>query len=146
MCWRRASPTWGGTMNGTAALMGQVALVTGASRGLGGRRRWCRGGRAQASPCSRAAGLTSRPWRTRLRARVGDALPVACDLADVGSLERAVERVRRELGPVRVLVNAAGTDVPGPVSELSVDAWDRVMAVNLRAVFVLSRLLVPDIG
>jgi NAD(P)-dependent dehydrogenase (short-subunit alcohol dehydrogenase family) len=43
-----------------------------------------------------------------------------------------------------VLVNAAATDAPGPVSELSVQAWDRVLAVNLRAVFLLSRLAVPD--
>jgi NADP-dependent 3-hydroxy acid dehydrogenase YdfG len=52
-------------------------------------------------------------------------------------------RARGELGPVRVLVNAAGTDAPGPVLELGVDAWDRVLAVNLRAVFLLSRLVLP---
>lgn len=45
---------------------------------------------------------------------------------------------------MRVLVNAAGTDAPGPVSQLSVEDWDRVMAVNLRAVFLLSQLAVPD--
>jgi NADP-dependent 3-hydroxy acid dehydrogenase YdfG len=38
------------------------------------------------------------------------ALAVPCDLADAESIERAVERLRSELGPVRVLVNAAGTD------------------------------------
>jgi NAD(P)-dependent dehydrogenase (short-subunit alcohol dehydrogenase family) len=43
-----------------------------------------------------------------------------------------------------VLVNAAGTDAPGPVAELSVEAWDRVLAVNLRAVFLVCRLAVPD--
>jgi NAD(P)-dependent dehydrogenase (short-subunit alcohol dehydrogenase family) len=45
---------------------------------------------------------------------------------------------------VRVLVNAAATDVPGAVSELTVEAWDRVLSVNLRAVFLLSRLALPD--
>jgi NAD(P)-dependent dehydrogenase (short-subunit alcohol dehydrogenase family) len=43
-----------------------------------------------------------------------------------------------------VLVNAAGTDAPAPVSELTVEDCDRVLAVNLRAVFVLSRLGIPD--
>ena len=46
---------------------------------------------------------------------------------------------------MRVLVNAA-TDAPGPVSELGVEAWDRVLAVNLRAVFVLSRLVLPGMA
>jgi NADP-dependent 3-hydroxy acid dehydrogenase YdfG len=45
---------------------------------------------------------------------------------------------------VRVLINAAGTDAPAPVAELSLAAWDRVLAVNLRAVFVLSKLVLSD--
>jgi 3-oxoacyl-[acyl-carrier protein] reductase len=44
---------------------------------------------------------------------------------------------------VDVLVNAAGTDVPSPVAELSTEAWDRVLAVNLRAPFLLARRVVP---
>jgi NAD(P)-dependent dehydrogenase (short-subunit alcohol dehydrogenase family) len=55
-----------------------------------------------------------------------------------------VRRTRDELGPVRVLVNAAATDLPGAVSELTVEAWDQVLAVNLRAVFLLCRLALPD--
>jgi 3-oxoacyl-[acyl-carrier protein] reductase len=43
-----------------------------------------------------------------------------------------------------VLVNAAATDLPGAVSELTVEAWDQVLAVNLRAVFLLCRLVLPD--
>jgi NAD(P)-dependent dehydrogenase (short-subunit alcohol dehydrogenase family) len=43
-----------------------------------------------------------------------------------------------------VLVNAAATDAPGAVTDLSVEAWDRVLAVNLRAVFLLCRLAVRD--
>lgn len=47
---------------------------------------------------------------------------------------------------MRVLVNAAGTDAPGPVSDLTLEAWDRVQAVNLRAVFVLCRLVLPGMA
>jgi NAD(P)-dependent dehydrogenase (short-subunit alcohol dehydrogenase family) len=46
-------------------------------------------------------------------------------------------------GRIDVLVNAAGTDVPGPVAELTVQDWDRVLAVNLRAPFVLARAVFP---
>lgn len=55
----------------------------------------------------------------------------------------AVERTARELGGVDILVNAAATDVPGPVETLEVEDWDRVLAVNVRAPFLLSKLAFP---
>jgi NAD(P)-dependent dehydrogenase (short-subunit alcohol dehydrogenase family) len=54
-----------------------------------------------------------------------------------------VARVVEAFGRVDVLVNAAGTDVPGPVAELAVGDWDRVLAVNLRAPFVLAKAAFP---
>jgi NAD(P)-dependent dehydrogenase (short-subunit alcohol dehydrogenase family) len=129
---------------GTSALSGSVALITGASSGLG---------RATALALARggaAVGLLARSGgdlaevADELAGEGGRALAVPCDLAHAGELAKAVERVRGRLGPIRVLVNAAATDAPGRVTELSVEAWDRVQAVNLRAVFVLCRLTVPD--
>jgi len=60
------------------------------------------------------------------------------------TVKRAIGQVRDELGPVDVLVNAAGTDVPGPVEELDPEDWDRVLNVNLRAVFLLAQAVLPD--
>lgn len=45
---------------------------------------------------------------------------------------------------MEILVNAAGTDVPGSIEELDVAGWDRMMNVNLRAVFLLSKAVFPD--
>ena len=42
-----------------------------------------------------------------------------------------------------MVVNAAATDVPGPVADLAIDAWDRVLDVNLRAPFVLAKAVFP---
>src|SRR5215216_1556965 len=131
-------------MNETAVLAGQLAFVTGASSGLG---------RATAHALARAGASVALVARSasdlagvadELRGDGHSALALACDLADADDLTQAVRNARDELGPVRVLVNAAGTDAPGPVAELSLEAWDRVLAVNLRAVFVLCRLAVPD--
>ena len=127
-----------------SGLDGQAALVTGASSGLG---------RATATALARAGAPVALLARTAsdleqaAEALSGDghrAVAVACDLADADGLERAVARVERELGPVRVLVNAAATDVPGSVTQLTAADWDRVMAVNLRAVFLLCRLVLPS--
>ena len=96
-----------------SGLDGQTALVTGASSGLG---------RATATALARAGAPVALLARTAsdlehaadaLSADGHRAVAVACDLADADGLERAVARVERELGPVRVLVNAAATDVPG---------------------------------
>ena len=131
-------------MNETTVLGGQLAFVTGASSGLGRAtaRALARAGASVALVARSASDLAG--VADEVRADGHSALPLACDLADADGLAETVRKARDELGPVRVLVNAAGTDVPGPVSELSIDAWDRVLAVNLRAVFLLSRLAVPD--
>jgi 3-oxoacyl-[acyl-carrier protein] reductase len=69
-------------------------------------------------------------------------VPVVCDVADPGAVERLVARTVDELGGVDILVNNAGAargEDRVPVVDLDLDVWDRVMQVNLYGTFYLSR-------
>ncbi len=124
-------------------LDGQVAIVTGASSGLG---------RATAIALARAGADVALLARSEEDLRkVGReveetgrrALPLPVDLTNEDETRGAVDRTVGTLGRVDVLVNAAGNDVPGPVAELEVKDWDFVLGVNLRAPFVLAKAVFP---
>jgi len=124
-------------------LAGAVAVVTGASSGLGRATsvRLAEGG-ARVALFARARGdLDLAEAEVRNAGGVAAAVPV--DLSDLSAVAAAVERVVAELGPPQVLVNAAGTDVPGPAEALPVADFERVVRVNLTAPFLLAKLVFP---
>jgi NADP-dependent 3-hydroxy acid dehydrogenase YdfG len=126
-------------------LSGRVAVVTGASSGLGQAtaERLAADGAAVALLARRADDLMSTQTRiTQLR---GSAIALPMDLADAAAIEAAVARVVAEWGRIDVLVNAAATDVPGPVEALDQHDWDRVVAVNLTAPFLLAKAVWPHL-
>src|SRR5919198_1310906 len=124
-------------------LAGQVGIVTGASSGLG---------KATAVALAQAGAdvvLLARSKADlehvadRVEAAGRRALPLPVDLAREDHILSAVEQSLARFGRIDALVNAAGTDVPGPVVDLPVEAWDRVLGVNLRAPFLLARAVFP---
>jgi NAD(P)-dependent dehydrogenase (short-subunit alcohol dehydrogenase family) len=127
-------------------LAGTVAIVTGASSGLGRATAMALAGAgADVAMLARSAaelGDAAREIGERTGRR---ALALPLDLADEPALVDAVARVAAELGRVDILVNAAGTDAPGAAESLETTAWDRVLAVNLRAPFVLAREAFPHL-
>jgi 2-hydroxycyclohexanecarboxyl-CoA dehydrogenase len=72
------------------------------------------------------------------------ALAVETDVATAASVGGAVERVRRELAPVGILVNAAGIASFVPLLQMAEETWDRLIAVHLKGAFNCTRAVLPD--
>jgi NAD(P)-dependent dehydrogenase (short-subunit alcohol dehydrogenase family) len=130
-------------MEAVRALAGQAALVTGASSGLGQATatELARAG-ADVALLARSEGGLGR-LAAALRGEGVHVLSLPLDLADAEAVLAAAEHALGAFGRIDLLVNSAATDVPGPVEHLATEDWDRVLAVNLRAPFLLSRAVFP---
>jgi NAD(P)-dependent dehydrogenase (short-subunit alcohol dehydrogenase family) len=117
-------------------LDGRVAIVTGASSGLG--ERFARVLRAAGAEVVVAARRADR--LEALAAETG-AFAVTCDVADTGDLERLVAVTLERFGRIDVLVNNAGISWIGPAEDEPLDEWRRVVNVNLTGLFALTQLV-----
>lgn len=120
-------------------LKGQVAIVTGAGRGIG---------RAVALAFSREGARVALAARTAsdlneaaafIRSQNGLALAVPTDVCQEWSVAALVERTLAEWGRVDILLTAAGVAAFGPVADSKLSEWDQMMAVNLRGVYLTCR-------
>ena len=128
------------------SLEGQVALVTGASRGIGaviGHRLSQAGARVGVNyRTSREAGARVVEAIT---AGGGDALLVEGDVSQEASAEAAVTRVVDHWGRIDILVNNAGITRDRLLLRMTPDDWDQVLDVNLRGAFLCTRFVMPHL-
>lgn len=136
---RRQSPAgWGEIVE--QDLAGKVALVTGASSGIG--RALARA--LAAEGCRLALVARSRERLEAVAAEIGPGhLVLAADLTDAGAVEAAAARALSHFGQVDILLANAGLYIPGEVAEGDADKWDELLAVNVAGTFRLVRALLP---
>ncbi len=125
-------------------LEGRVALVTGASRGIG---------RGIAVALAAAGADVAVNYRTReaqavavceeIRSHGRRALAIQADVSDDVEVARLIAAVEAALGPVEILVNNAGIARPASVGSVSAAQWDETIRVNLRSTFLVSEAVLP---
>ena len=125
-------------------LAGRVALVTGGGRGIG---------KAIAHTLAEAGADVAVNYRERaddaqataeqIRRLGRRAAPVRADVARAAEVDGLVAAVTRELGPIDILINNAGISEPCAIEELTEEAFDRTLAVNLKSAFLCTQAVLP---
>jgi NAD(P)-dependent dehydrogenase (short-subunit alcohol dehydrogenase family) len=126
------------------ALNGKIALVTGSGRGIGAAiaRKLAEMG-AIAIVCGRTLARLQHTAGL-IRSAGGQAEPIACDVADLNSVNVLAERVQQSFGRLDILVNNAGIGgFSGPLHTMPPEKWDAILNTNLRGVFYMIRVFAP---
>lgn len=126
-------------------MSGRVALVTGGSKGLG--KAMARG----FAECGADVMISSRS-EDELKAaaaEIGAGLKVrveylAADMIDRAQVTGLAEETLRRFGKVDILINNAGSNTPQPIDQITDEAWDRIVELNLTSCMALTRALVPQ--
>ncbi|UDF33623.1 UNVERIFIED_ORG: SDR family oxidoreductase [Shinella sp. XGS7] len=120
-------------------LSGRVALVTGASSGLGAQFARTL---AQAGACVVLAGRREerlKTLRAEIEAQGGDAHVVSLDVTDLDSIKAAVAHAETEVGTLDILINNSGVSTTQRLTEVSGDDYDFVMDTNVRGAFFVAQ-------
>jgi 3-oxoacyl-[acyl-carrier protein] reductase len=125
-------------------LRGNVALITGASRGIGFAiaHRLGRMG-ARISICGRDQAKLVQS-ASNLRNEGIETLAIPADVSRGDPVSTLVQRTQQELGPIDILVNNAGTGLFGPFHEFGEADWNALIDTNLKSVFLVCRAVVPE--
>jgi len=134
-------------MSSSLTLTGKVALVQGGSRGIGAAivRRLALQGAHVAFTYVSSAG-PAQALAEEINSAGGKALALRADSADASAVQQAVKNTVETFGRLDILVNNAGVLAVAPVAEFDLAEFDRMLAVNVRSVFVASQAAAPHLG
>ena len=123
------------------ALQNKIALVTGASRGIG---------KAIAATFAREGAsvvICARKQEALEQAAAeikGNVLPLACHVGRPDEIQRLVKTVQQEFGRIDILVNNAGTNIAQePVLRVDENKFDKMIGTNLKSAFLLMQAIAP---
>jgi 3-oxoacyl-[acyl-carrier protein] reductase len=126
-------------------LDGKVAIVTGASRGIGAGAAFVLAKAGAAVMLLARDGKRALQLAEEIVANGGQAMALSCDVSDYGSVRRAVDETERRLGRIDILVNNAGTIDPiGALAQSNPAAWRRSIEVNLVGAYHTARATLPQ--
>ena len=132
------------TVLDTFSLQRKAALVTGAGSGIGRAIALAFAQAGAAVGCADIDAGAARRTSDAIAASGGKALPIACDVSQEADAAAAASAAADAFGAIHVLVNAAvATDPTGTVLDYSRADWDRVFAINVTGVFLMSRAVLP---
>jgi NAD(P)-dependent dehydrogenase (short-subunit alcohol dehydrogenase family) len=124
-------------------LKNKVVLVTGGGRGLGEAVSHTLAVAGASIVVADIRGELAQKVAGDIQAKNLQAMPLVLDVTDETQAETAINKIVSQYGRVDALINNAGTDVTVSIEELSIQDWDRILAVNLRAPFILSKFALP---
>jgi NAD(P)-dependent dehydrogenase (short-subunit alcohol dehydrogenase family) len=120
-------------------LSGQVALVTGGSRGLGLQMAEALGEAGAKIMLTSRKAADLEEAAADLQAKGINARWIAADASVPTEVQRVVDETMQRMGPIDILVNNAGATWGAPMSEHPLDAWDKVMNLNVRSLFLFAQ-------
>lgn len=133
------------------ALSNRVAIVTGASRGLGKDLAvglGCAGATVVAVARTEKEGQSAIPGTLEQTVQLvqeagGQAVALRCDVAKEEEIQAVVDYTLKSFGRIDILVNNAGIQVPGTIKDMQVRHWDLIFTVNVKGPFLFSRSVIP---
>jgi NAD(P)-dependent dehydrogenase (short-subunit alcohol dehydrogenase family) len=125
-------------------LTGKVALISGGATGIGGASSQLFAAEGAAVGVVDINLAAAEATAAEIRSTGGRAIAVQADVSDSAQVTAAVDAVRAAFGPITVLFNHAGTIIIKPFLETTEEEWDRLHAINVRSMFLVTRAVLPQ--